>query len=81
MCAAALRQATRSASSFAVPRNVLVVGLGNPDCGDDGIGALVALSLAGRLPADVPVVVRSGDMLALTRPGSMRWCAWTPPRP
>jgi len=46
-------------------RKVLVVGLGNPDRGDDGIGAIVARRLTGRLPSDVAIVVRSGDMLAL----------------
>lgn len=46
-------------------RKVLVVGLGNPDRGDDGIGATVAHDLAGRVPADVPVVTRRGDMLSL----------------
>jgi hydrogenase maturation protease len=46
-------------------RRVLVVGLGNPDRGDDGIGAIVARRLKGRLPTDVAIVVRSGDMLSL----------------
>lgn len=49
----------------AVPRKVLVVGLGNPDRGDDGIGALVAKALAGRLPADVTLIARSSDMMSL----------------
>ena len=46
-------------------RKVLVVGLGNPDRGDDGVGAIVVRRLAGRLPSDVAIVVRSGDMLSL----------------
>jgi hydrogenase maturation protease len=46
-------------------RRVLVVGLGNPDRGDDGIGAVVTRKLAGRLPSDVTIVVRSGNMLSL----------------
>lgn len=54
-----------NADHAAVPRKVLVMGLGNPDRGDDGVGALVARSVVGRLPADVAVVVRSGDMLSL----------------
>ncbi len=40
-------------------RRVLVVGLGNPDRGDDGVGPFVIEKLAGRLPADV-VVASSG---------------------
>lgn len=47
------------------PRRVLVVGLGNPDRGDDGIGVIVAHRLAGRLPSDVALAVRSGDMMSL----------------
>lgn len=56
---------TRTDRSCATPRKVLVVGMGNPDRGDDGVGALVARRLAGRLPADVSIVVRSGDALSL----------------
>jgi hydrogenase maturation protease len=50
-------------------REVLVVGIGNPDRGDDGIGLLVVRQLAGRLPSDlarhVTIVERTGDALAL----------------
>jgi hydrogenase maturation protease len=46
-------------------RTVLIIGLGNPDRGDDGIGARVVGALAGRLPEGVKTVVRAGDMLAL----------------
>jgi len=46
-------------------RKVLVVGIGNPDRCDDGIGAAVLERLAGRLPADVRTLARRGDMLAL----------------
>lgn len=56
---------TRTLNPCGVPRKVLVVGMGNPDRGDDGVGALVVRSVAGRLPADVSLVVRSGDALAL----------------
>lgn len=49
----------------APPRKVLVIGLGNPDRGDDGVGAIVARGLAGRLPPDAVVKVRSGDLLSL----------------
>ena len=48
-----------------VPRKVLVACLGNPDRGDDGLGAAVARALAGRLPDGVGLAVRSGDMLGL----------------
>jgi hydrogenase maturation protease len=44
---------------------IVVVGLGNPDRGDDGIGAIVARRLVGRLSGEVPVLFRSGDMLSL----------------
>jgi len=46
-------------------RNVLVVGIGNPDRGDDGIGPLVAQLLAGRVPPDVAIIKRTGDTLGL----------------
>ncbi len=42
---------------------ILVVGLGNPDRGDDGAGALVVRKLSGL--AGVRAMARSGDMLAL----------------
>lgn len=43
---------------------ITVIGLGNADCGDDGIGPLVARLLAARaIAADVRT--RAGDMLAL----------------
>ncbi len=44
---------------------VLVVGIGNPDRGDDGIGPLVVRRLAGQVSNDVAIVERSGDALAL----------------
>lgn len=44
---------------------ILVIGLGNPDRGDDAVGSMVAKKLKKRLPADVTVVARSGDMLSL----------------
>lgn len=47
------------------PRRVLVVGLGNPDRGDDGVGPLVAKELAGLLPADVAIASPGGDVLSL----------------
>jgi len=47
------------------PRKVLVLAVGNPDRGDDGVGVMVAQYLRGRLPGDVTVLPRSGDMLSL----------------
>ena len=44
---------------------MLVVGIGNPDCGDDAIGPLVTRSLVGRVPREVTIVERAGDMIGL----------------
>lgn len=41
--------------------NVLVIGLGNPDRGDDGVGPLVAKMVSGAVRS----IVRTGDALAL----------------
>lgn len=46
-------------------KRIIVLGIGNSDRADDGVGARVAARLAGRLPAEVTLVVRSGDILAL----------------
>jgi hydrogenase maturation protease len=43
----------------------LVVGIGNPDRGDDGFGRAVVQRLRGRVPSTVHIVERSGDPLAL----------------
>ena len=51
-------------SNASLPK-VLVVAIGNPDRADDGVGALVATRLAGRLPPDVALVARRGDILSL----------------
>ena len=45
--------------------SVLVLCLGNSDRGDDAVGPAVAEALAGRLPANVELRTRSGDMLSL----------------
>lgn len=45
------------------PPNVLVIGIGNPDRGDDGIGPLVARTLDGT--SGIEVALRSSDGLAL----------------
>ncbi|MEF2071818.1 hydrogenase maturation protease [Consotaella aegiceratis] len=46
-------------------RAVLVLGIGNPGAGDDGVGPAVAQMLQGRAPSGVVVRARQGDMLAL----------------
>lgn len=43
----------------------LVIGIGNPDRGDDGIGRAVVRKLAGRLSPDIRVMERGGDILTL----------------
>jgi len=48
----------------AQPR-LVIIGVGNPDRGDDGVGAAVVRALSGRLPEAVDTRVRSGDMLGL----------------
>lgn len=47
------------------PPKVLVVAIGNPDRADDGVGALVATRLAGRLPSDVALAGLTGDILSV----------------
>ena len=43
----------------------LVLGIGNPDRGDDAVGRLVARALRSRVPADVRVVEQDGEATAL----------------
>ncbi len=56
---------TLHAASDRAPPRILVAGLGNLDRGDDGLGADVVALLAGRMPQDVELLTRRGDMLAL----------------
>jgi hydrogenase maturation protease len=44
-------------------RQPLVIGVGNPDCADDGLGALIASKLARM--TDAQVILRRGDLLIL----------------
>ena len=44
---------------------VLVVGIGNPDRGDDGVGPVIVRRLKGRVPADVRILECGGDALTL----------------
>jgi hydrogenase maturation protease len=46
-------------------KDILVIGLGNPDCGDDGLGPLVARKLGEGDCAGARVIARSGDALGL----------------
>jgi hydrogenase maturation protease len=43
----------------------MVVGIGNPDRGDDGAGRAVARQLAGLLPGDVEIAEMDGEAAAL----------------
>ena len=46
---------------------VMVVGIGNPDRADDSVGLEVASRLHDRLPPDVRLVARSGDIFGLVQ--------------
>lgn len=46
------------------PRRLLI-GLGNPDRGDDGVGPYVARRVATAVPPDVTAITETGDPLAL----------------
>ena len=46
---------------------IMVVGIGNPDRADDAVGLEVVARLAGRLPPDVALVARTGDILGLVQ--------------
>lgn len=52
------------AASRTVPSTV-VVGIGNPDRGDDAVGRAVARALRGRLPDHVGIVEADGEATAL----------------
>jgi hydrogenase maturation protease len=56
---------TRAGYPEAAQRKVLVIALGNPDRGDDGIGGLVAKRLAGRVPEQVTLLSHHRDVLSL----------------
>ena len=40
---------------------MLIIGIGNPDRGDDAVGVIVAQRLRQRLPAQVPILQTRGD--------------------
>ena len=50
---------------MAEPPRRLVIGIGNPDRGDDGVGRLVAGLLRARLAQDVRVTEATGDAARL----------------
>jgi hydrogenase maturation protease len=54
----------------------LVVGIGNPDRGDDAVGRLVARALRARVPADVRVVELDGEATVLLAELQSARCAW-----
>ncbi len=47
------------------PLKVLVACLGNPDRGDDGLGAAVARKLEAALPANTALIEQRADILSL----------------
>jgi hydrogenase maturation protease len=47
------------------PSKLLVIGIGNSDRGDDGIGRLIVRQLVGRVPRHIAIIERPGDTLAL----------------
>lgn len=52
-------------SSAPTKSRCLVVGLGNPDSGDDGVGLAVATRLRAVAPGDTTVITCSGDVVGL----------------
>lgn len=46
-------------------RRTAVIGIGNPDRGDDGAGAAVLARLRGRVGADVDLIAHGGEATAL----------------
>jgi hydrogenase maturation protease len=51
--------------SLSAAGKLLVVAVGNPDRGDDAVGALVAARLTGQVPPGIEVVHRAGNLLDL----------------
>jgi len=50
---------------MSAPPRCVVLGVGNPDRGDDAAGPIVARALRGRLPDGVAVIEGSGEATAL----------------
>lgn len=55
-----------------IEHSVGIIGIGNPDRGDDGIGLRVVADLAARLPQRCKVMACSGDVLSLVN----EWRQW-----
>jgi len=55
----------RRASGVERPAPVLVVGIGNPDRGDDGVGVVVVRRLRGRVGPDVRLIEMPSDVMRL----------------
>jgi hydrogenase maturation protease len=54
----------------------LIVGIGNPDRGDDAVGRIVARQLMQRAPADVRIVEHAGEATALLNDFRSARSAW-----
>jgi len=46
-------------------KKILVVGIGNPDRGDDAAGLLIARRLVEHVSPEVSIIERTGDLLAV----------------
>lgn len=56
---------SKSTKQESIRRKILVACLGNPDRGDDALGAMVAHELSGRLPGEVALLLCTGDTFSL----------------
>ena len=54
----------------------LVLGIGNPDRGDDAVGRIVARSLRVHAPADVRIAEQDGEATALLAELQLAQSAW-----
>ena len=54
-----------TARSFDPAGEIMVLAIGNPDRGDDGVGAAVLSALQGRLPPGVTIRAAGDDLLSL----------------
>ena len=55
---------------------IVVVGIGNPDRGDDAVGRLIARSLRTRMPSGVRIAEHDGEATALLAELQSTRCAW-----
>jgi Ni,Fe-hydrogenase maturation factor len=47
------------------PARILVIGIGNPDCGDDQAGLIVVRKVKAQAICHTRVIERTGDCLSL----------------